>query len=188
MGVEICQSTVTFFGTELLLPNTASSFSQTYGPPMLGMSTGPAGDSGQSGSLGLYLKVEYEGSIDVFAITCHHVVAPGIYLFPPEYTLPFANNNLRLVDNEAPVCHLAPITMESPSQADHDAWTAALMLAVQDSAAINGFYTAMQGATASPDGMSDELRLRSAQNFSRDTGLVHISSGMTDVLCGRRLN
>ena len=95
MGVEICQSTVTFFGPDLLLPNTASSFAQTYGPPMLGMSIGPAGDSGQSGSLGPYLKVEYEGSINVCAITCHHVVAPGMYLFPPEYALPFANNHLR---------------------------------------------------------------------------------------------
>jgi len=140
------------------------------------MSIGPAGDIDQSGSLGFYLKVEYEGSIDVLAITCHHVVTP---------------------DNEAPVCLLAPITMESPSQADHNAWTAALTLAIQDSTVINGFYTAMQGTTASPGqiddklttaGMSDELRLRTAQNFSRNTGLVHISSGMTDVLCGRRLD
>jgi len=102
-----------------------------------------------------------------------------------------------MVDNEAHVCLLAPITMESPSRADHNAWTAALMVAAQDSTVINGFYTTMQGATASPGqindklataGMSDELRLQNAQNFSRDTGLVHISSGMTDVLCGRRLD
>jgi len=160
------------------------------------MSISPAGNSDRSGSLGFYLKVEYEGSIDILVITCHHVVTPGIYLFPPEYTLPLTNNS-RLVENEAPICLLASITMESPSQADHNAWTAALTLAIQDSTVINGFYAAIQGTTANPGqiddklttaGMSDELRLRTAQNFSRNTGLVYISSGMTDVLCGRRLD
>jgi hypothetical protein len=85
MGVEICQSAVAFFGTDLVLPETAHSFTQTYGPPILGIGIGPAGNSGQSGSLSFYLKVEYQGNMDIFAITCHHVVAPGICLLshPP---------------------------------------------------------------------------------------------------------
>ncbi|KAK0707315.1 hypothetical protein B0H67DRAFT_647512 [Lasiosphaeris hirsuta] len=177
MGVEICESAVTFFGPDLLLLDTAYSFAQTYGPPTLGIGIGPADGSGQSGSLGFYLKVEYEGSIDVLALTCHHVVAPG---------------------NDAPVCLEDPIVIESPPQADHDAWIATLILAIQDSTVNHNFYTAMQGTTANPAQvddnsqtacMSDELRLRIAQNFSRNTGLVRISSGMTaDVLCSRRLD
>jgi hypothetical protein len=73
------------------------------------------------------------------------------------------------------------------------------MLAIQDSTVLHNFYTAMQGnTTASPAqqlddnpqtaGMSDESRLQMAQNFSRNIGLVHISSGMTDILCSRRLD
>jgi len=80
MGVEICESAVTRFCPALLLTDTTWSFSQTYGPPMLGMGIGLAGNCDQSGSLGFYLKVEYEGNIQGFAITCHHIVAPGISL------------------------------------------------------------------------------------------------------------
>ena len=86
MGVEICESAVTLFSPDLQLPNMACSFTQTYGPPMLGRSVGPAGDSDQCGSLGFYLKVEYRESVEVFAITCHHVIAPGVFS-SPLYTL-----------------------------------------------------------------------------------------------------
>ena len=46
--------------------------------PMLGTSIGPTGNSDSTGSLGFYLKIEYHEGTEVFAVTCHHVVAPGM--------------------------------------------------------------------------------------------------------------
>ncbi|KAK3344241.1 hypothetical protein B0T25DRAFT_556493 [Lasiosphaeria hispida] len=177
MGIEICESAVTYFGSDFQLPGVGCSFAQAYGQPMLGTSIGPAGDSGQTGSLGFYLKVEYQGNTDVLAITCHHVIAPG---------------------KEAPVRPQdPPLTIESPGQVDHNAWTAGLAQAVKNSAAIDDFFAGMQSTTAGPSqvdhnagtaGLSDELRLQTAHTFSRDIGLVHISSGMSDIIHDCRLD
>jgi hypothetical protein len=183
MGVVIGEATVVCFGSDFALPSTGYSFTEVYGPPMLGTSLGPAGNSDQSGSLGFYLKVEHQGSVDVVAITCHHVVAPGASLPRPNPSPFRLANSLGLTGKETPVRAQDPaLTIQSPSEADHHSWTAGLEEAIQDLAAIQDFFAAMRGQECSEDGNENSLRLQTAQALSRDIGLVHISSGMTDVL------
>ncbi|KAK0711743.1 hypothetical protein B0H67DRAFT_611756 [Lasiosphaeris hirsuta] len=150
MGIEICASSVTHFGSDLEIPGQALSFDQTYGQPMLGMGISPAGDSSQMGSLGFYLKVEYPDHVEVLALTCHHVVAPG---------------------EEAPVRpEDPPIKIDSPSQADHDAWVAELARAFYNSADIHDFFSSKVNYNAPTVGRSDELRLGTARRFSPHIG------------------
>jgi len=81
MGVEICEAEAVYFNPALdaSISGMGMSFEQVYNTnnPMLGTSIGPTGDGDSTGSLGFYVKIEYHGKTEAFAVTCHHVVAPG---------------------------------------------------------------------------------------------------------------
>jgi hypothetical protein len=83
MGVEICEAEAIHLTStsEPSIPGIGMSFEQVYNnTPTLGTSIGPAGNGSSTGSLGFYLNVEHQGKTQVFAVTCHHVVAPSMHL------------------------------------------------------------------------------------------------------------
>ncbi len=183
MGVEMYEANVAYFGSNFVLPDIGHSFEQAYGQTMLGTSIGPAGNRQESGSLGFYLKVEHGGDEEIMAITCHHVVAPGTYLSQPKPSPFRLANSLGLAGKDAPIRPVdPPITMQSPSYGDHLAWTAKLDKAIQNSADIHGFFTAMTGQEYSEEENENSLRLQTARTLLRDIGLVRISSGMLNVV------
>lgn len=182
MGVEICEAEAVHLNstTERFASGIGISFEQAYNEPILGTSIGPAGDASTSGSLGFYVKIERQGNMQVFAVTCHHVVAPGLYILLVCLFLPGFINQPRILGVEIAVdAEKSPIQVESPSQADHDTWTAKLAQVPGFSADMKDLCTSM--GVSVPDKGSNDTRLQTALAFSRHLGSVRgVTSGMTE--------
>lgn len=147
---------------------------------MLGTSIGPVGNSSASGTLGFYLKIEHQGKTEIFTVTCHHVVAPGMYITPFHMILLAFINQLETLGIEAAVdTQKSPLQVESPSKGDHDTWVAELVRILSSSARINGFFAGMN--LGMPVDRSYEAQLQTALAFSRQIGPVrYVTSGLTE--------
>jgi len=66
--------------------------------------------------------------------------------------------------------------VESPSQMDHNAWTASLSRAADSKEAIHSFFSRME--LPLPDMNLQRLRLQVAPTFSRNFGFIRLTSGL----------